>query len=57
MKRYKIIKMSTLWSATRLAEKVEEVLNKKSTERYEIVSVSFGINALLMVTAYITVCN
>ncbi|WP_320052979.1 hypothetical protein [uncultured Acetobacteroides sp.] len=54
MKRYTIIKISASWSMSSLIRKVEEVLNKKTLEGYEIVSVSFGVNMWWMPTAFIT---
>jgi len=57
MKTYKIIKLSATWSTSTLTEKVERILNQKSREGYEIVSVSFGVNMWWMPTAYITICK
>jgi hypothetical protein len=51
---YSIIQVSTFWTSDSLIEKVEETLNKKAKEGYEVVSVSFGYNSWLMHTAYIT---
>jgi len=57
MKTYKIIKLSATWSTSELATKVERMLNQKSREGYEIVSVSFGVNMWWMPTAFITICK
>jgi len=57
MKTYKIIKLSEIWSASELTTKVERILNQKSREGYEIVSVSFSVNMRWMPTAYITICK
>jgi len=57
MKTYKIIKLSEIWSASELTTKVERILNQKSREGYEIVSVSFGVNMWWMPTAFITICK
>lgn len=54
MKDYRIIKLSTSWSTDRLKKDVEEELNRKSAEGYEIVSVAFGVNLWWMPTAFIT---
>ena len=51
---YSIIKESTMWSTNSLKQKVEKLLNEKTSEGYEIVTVSFGINIWYMPTAYIT---
>ncbi|MFD0799213.1 hypothetical protein ACFQZJ_17190 [Maribacter chungangensis] len=44
MKNYEIIKLSTMRSTEGLKNDVERILNEKSKQGYEIVSVSFGIN-------------
>jgi hypothetical protein len=38
---YSIIQVSTFWTSDSLIEKVEETLNKKAKEGYEVVTVSF----------------
>ena len=57
MKKYKIIKVSTMWTKISLTKIVEETLNEKTKEGYEIVSVSFSHNHWRMPVAYITVCR
>ena len=57
MKTYKIIKLSEIWSASELTTKVERILNQKSRDGYEIVSVAFGVNMWWMPTAFITICK
>ena len=57
MKTHTIIKLSTMWSTASLTEKVEQILNEKVSEGYEIVTVSFGVNLWWMPTAYITICK
>jgi hypothetical protein len=57
MKNYTIIKLSTMWSTATLTEKVEQILNEKVLDGYEIVTVSFGVNLWWMPTAYITICK
>jgi hypothetical protein len=54
MKKYNIIKISTMWSTSTLISDIEKILNKKTKEGFEIVRVSFGINLWYMPTAYIT---
>lgn len=47
MKTYKILKITSNWTSTNtLIKKVEQVLNEKTKDGFEIVSVSFGINSL-----------
>ena len=55
MKEFEIIKISEMWSTEKLRRKVETLINNKSNEGYEIVTVAFGINLWYMPTAYITV--
>ncbi len=57
MKTYKIIKLSAMWSISTLTAEVEQVLNEKARDGYEIVTVAFGVNMWWMPTAYITVCK
>jgi translation elongation factor EF-1beta len=57
MKTYSIIEESTMWSTKSLKEKVEKILNEKTKEGYEIVTVAFGLNIWWMPTAFITVCK
>ena len=57
MKKYEIIKISEMWSTNALKNKVETLINKKSNEGYEIVTVSFGVNFWRKPTAYITICK
>ncbi|MEM1326253.1 MAG: hypothetical protein AAGI23_09885 [Bacteroidota bacterium] len=54
MKKYSIIKLSTSWSTDKLKRDVEELLEEKDSEGYEIVSVAFGVNLWYMPTAFIT---
>jgi hypothetical protein len=54
MKTYTVISESSMWSSTKLKHKVEKVLNERTREGYEIVSVAFGINIWMIPTAYIT---
>ena len=57
MKTYSIIKISTGWSTTELKRDVEKILNEKSRDGYEIVTVSFGLNMWWLPTAFITICR
>ncbi|WP_435253972.1 hypothetical protein [Tenacibaculum sp. A30] len=57
MKNYSIIKLSSAWSTSELKEKTEKIVNEKSAQGYEIISVSFGINSWWAPTAFITICK
>lgn len=54
MKQFRVIKISNMWSTSRLTRDVEKQLKKLSAEGHEIVSVSFGFNIWMIPTAYIT---
>lgn len=51
---YSIISKSARWSTKSLLRETVILLNEKSKEGYEIVSVSFGINMWFMPTVFIT---
>lgn len=51
---YTIIKESAMWSTNSLNRKVEKILNEKTKEGYEVVTVAFGLNMWWMPTAFIT---
>lgn len=51
---YTIIKESAMWSTNSLNRKVEKILNEKTKEGYEVVTVAFGLNMWWMQTAFIT---
>ena len=57
MKKYEIIKISEMWSTNTLRRNVETLINKKSDDGYEIITVAFGVNLWWMPTAYITICK
>ncbi len=57
MKKYEIIKISEMWSTETLRRNVEILINKKSIDGYEIITVAFGVNLWWMPTAYITICK
>ena len=57
MKKYEIIKISEMWSTNTLRKNVESLINKKSDDGYEIITVAFGVNLWWMPTAYITICK
>ena len=57
MKHYSITKLSTLWSSETLKNDVEELINNKARDGYEIVTVAFGVNMWWMPTAYLTICK
>jgi hypothetical protein len=46
-----------MWSTSTLTIEVEQVLNEKTRDGYEIVTVAFGVNMWWMPTAYITICK
>ena len=54
MKTYTIIKESTSWSTEALKERVEKILNQKTQEGFEVVTVAFGVILWYMPTAFIT---
>ena len=54
MKKYSIIKIATFWSTSQLICDVEKLINKKTKEGFEIITVSFGINLWFAPTAFIT---
>jgi hypothetical protein len=51
---YSVISESTMWSTDTLKQKVERLLNEKTRDGYEIVSVAFGVNMWWLPTAFIT---
>lgn len=57
MKKFKIVKLSTMWSTSDLTRDVENHLQSAYQKGYEIISVSFGVNLWWMPTAYITVAK
>jgi hypothetical protein len=54
MKTYSVISESSMWSIEKLKRKVEIILNEKTKDGYEVVSVAFGLNIWWIPTAYIT---
>tara|TARA_R110002167_G_scaffold329991_1_gene536656 strand:+ start:4316 stop:4456 length:141 start_codon:yes stop_codon:yes gene_type:complete len=46
-----------MWSSDTLKNDVEELINDKAKDGYEIVTVAFGVNMWWMPTAYITICK
>ena len=54
MKKYYVIKISAKWSTDSLKKSVENTLNQKTQEGFEVVSVAFGVNMSWMPTAFIT---
>lgn len=57
MKKYKVFKLTSMWSTDTLTKEVEQFLNEKASDGYEIVSVAFGVNMWSIPTAFITVCK
>lgn len=54
MKNYSVLSTSSMWSTKKLKLAVEKILNEKTNEGYEVVSVAFGLNIWWIPTAYIT---
>jgi hypothetical protein len=52
--KYTILTESSMWSTDTLKQKVERILNEKTRDGYEIVSVAFGVNIWWLPTAFIT---
>lgn len=44
MKKYEIIKISEMWSTNTLKRNIETLINEKSNDGYEIITVAFGVN-------------
>ena len=57
MKKYTIIKKTNMFSSGALARKAEELINQKSAQGYEVIDVSFGVNASHLPTVFITICK
>lgn len=51
---YSVISESSMWSTDTLKQKIERILNEKTRDGYEIVSVAFGVNMWWLPTAFIT---
>jgi hypothetical protein len=51
---YSIVKVWAMWSTDSLLQKVEKILNEKTQDGYEVVTVAFGLNMWWMPTAFIT---
>ena len=51
---YTIITLDTMWSTNNLRNRTEKLLNEKTAEGYQVISVAFGINLWWMPTAFIT---
>ena len=54
MKEYKILRVSNFWSTKTLREEAQKLINEKSNEGWEVVSVSFGVTIWLVLSFYIT---
>jgi hypothetical protein len=57
MKKYRVVKFTTLWTNEKLERKVEKALNEYVKEGFEIVSVSFSHNHWRLPVAYVTICR
>jgi hypothetical protein len=54
MKTYQIERVSDFWSTKTLREKTEKLINEKSKEGWDVVSVSFGVTTWFIFSFYIT---
>ncbi|GAB3721929.1 DUF4177 domain-containing protein [Spirosoma lituiforme] len=54
MKEYQILRVSNFWSTKTLREDAQKLINEKSAEGWEVVSVSFGVTVWLVLSFYIT---
>ncbi len=54
MKEYQIIRVSNFWSTKTLREETQALINQKSAEGWEVVSVSFGVTIWLVLSFYVT---
>ena len=54
MNTYRVVKLSTAWSTSRLTEDVEALLEDEERAGWSVVSVAFGVNLWWMPTAFIT---
>jgi len=57
MKTYIVISESSFWSTKKLKQNVENTINTKTKEGWELVSVSFGFNTWWILTSFITLCK
>ena len=55
MVQFQVIRVTNFFSTSKLTKQVESQLNKLNSDGFEIISVSFGYNAWLIPTAFITV--
>lgn len=55
MKKFSIVKVSTMFSTTDLIRKVEQKLSQINQKGFDIVSVAFGVNMRMIPTCYITI--
>lgn len=56
-KEFKVLKISNMWSTEKLRRKVEDTLNQKSKEGWDIISIDFGIKVTSIPTAFITIAK
>jgi len=54
MKSYKIESVSNCWSTQRLKTRVENLLKERTSQGWELVSISFGMNIWWIPAAYVT---
>jgi len=54
-REYQVIKTSNLWSTERLRKEAEDIVKRKASEGWDVVSVSFGHNVWWVPTVFITI--
>lgn len=54
MKQFRVFKISNMWSTSRLTRDVENEQKKLTTEGYENISFSFGLNLWWIPNTFIT---
>ena len=53
MKEYRIMHVSNFWSTKTLHKDAQKLINEKSGEGWEVVSVSFSVTTWLVFSSYI----
>ncbi|MCX6230723.1 MAG: hypothetical protein NTZ33_04195 [Bacteroidetes bacterium] len=57
MKKYRVVKVSCMWTNEKLSRKVENILNEYVKDGFEIVKISFSHNIWRREVAYLTFCR
>ncbi len=53
-KKYKVVRISNMWSTEKLRKEVENKLNEAMDKGWEVVSVAYGFSVWYIPTAFIT---